>query len=80
MLIFPRVGERVYHQVLENGLHVFVFPKPEFQKSYAFFAANYGGMDLRFCLDGIWHDTRRGWPTIWSIRCSTPRRETPCRS
>ena len=57
---FPRVGERVYHQVLENGLHVFVFPKPEFQKSYAFFAANYGGMDLRFCLDGIWHDTPAG--------------------
>ena len=57
---FPRVGERMYQEVLENGLHVFVFPKPEFQKSYAFFATNYGGMDLRFCLDGTWHDTPAG--------------------
>ena len=59
-LDFPRVGERMYREVLENGLHVFVFPKPEFQKSYAFFATNYGGMDLRFCLDGTWHDTPAG--------------------
>ena len=28
-LDFPRVGERMYREVLENGLHVFVFPKPE---------------------------------------------------
>ena len=47
---FPRIGEQMYHQVLENGLHVFVIPKPEFQKSYAFFATNYGGMDMRFKL------------------------------
>lgn len=59
-LDFPRVGERMYRQVLDNGLTVFVFPKPGFQKSYAFFAANYGGMDLRFCLDGTWHDTPAG--------------------
>ena len=57
---FPRIGEQMYHQVLENGLHVFVIPKPEFQKSYAFFATNYGGMDMRFCLDGQWHDTPAG--------------------
>ena len=59
-LDYPRVGERMYHEVLENGLHVYCFPKPEFQKSYAFFAANYGGMDVRFCLDGTWHDTPAG--------------------
>ena len=57
---FPKVGERMYRETLENGLHVFVFPKPGFQKSYAFFAANYGGMDVRFCLDGTWHDTPAG--------------------
>ncbi len=57
---FSRVGERMYHQVLENGLNVFVFPKPEFQKGYAFFATNYGGMDMRFFLDGEWHDTPAG--------------------
>ncbi len=59
-LEFPRVGERMYHQKLENGLNVFVFPKPEYQKGYAFFATNYGGMDMRFCLDGQWHDTPAG--------------------
>ena len=57
---FKRLGEEMYHQVMENGLNVFVFPKPEFQKGYAFFATNYGGMDTRFCLDGVWHDTPAG--------------------
>ena len=57
---FPRVGEEMYHEVLENGLSVFVSPKPGFQKGYAFFATNYGGMDMCFCLDGEWHDTPAG--------------------
>ena len=59
-LQFARVGETMYHEKLENGLNVFVFPKPEFQKGYAFFATNYGGMDMRFCLDGEWHNTPAG--------------------
>ena len=57
---FERIGEEMFHQILDNGLNVFVFPKPEFQKKYAFFATNYGGMDLRFQLDGTWHDTPAG--------------------
>ncbi len=57
---FARVGERMYCEKLENGLNVFVFPKPEFQKGYAFFATNYGGMDMRFCLNGEWHNTPAG--------------------
>ena len=59
-LEFAKVGETMYHEKLENGLNVFVFPKPEFQKGYAFFAANYGGMDMRFCLNGEWHSTPAG--------------------
>lgn len=59
-LQFPRVGEEMYREVLENGLTVFVVPKPDFQKSYAFFATNYGGMDTRFCLNGKWEDTPAG--------------------
>jgi len=59
-LEYPRIGERVYHTVLENGLNIFVAPKPDHVKSYAFFAANYGGMDLRFRLGGEWHDTPAG--------------------
>ena len=34
---FSQVGEQMYHRVLENGLNVFVFPKHEFRKGYAFF-------------------------------------------
>ncbi len=59
-LNFARVGERMYRETLENGLTVFVFPKPGFRKGYAFFAANYGGMDVRFRLDGTWRDTPAG--------------------
>ena len=59
-LRFTQVGETMYHEKLANGLNVFVFPKPDFQKGYAFFATNYGGMDMRFCLDGVWHSTPAG--------------------
>ena len=59
-LKFAMVGESMYHEKLENGLNVFVFPKPEFQKGYAFFATNYGGMDMRFRLSGAWQDTPAG--------------------
>lgn len=57
---YTRVGEKLFHTVLGNGLHVYVDPKPGFQKSYAFFATNYGGMDMRFRLDGQWLDTPAG--------------------
>lgn len=57
---YPRVGETLYHEVLDNGLHIYVTPKPEFGKYYAFFATNYGGMDVRFQLDGQWHETPEG--------------------
>lgn len=57
---YPRIGERAYRKTLSNGLTVFVFPKPDFVKSYAFFAANYGGIDMRFRIDGAWRDTPAG--------------------
>ena len=57
---YGRIGETMYEETLENGLGVFVFPKPEFGKSYAFFATRYGGMDTRFQLGGQWLDTPMG--------------------
>lgn len=57
---YPGVGEKLYHDVLENGLHIYVDTKPEFGKYYAFFATNYGGMDVRFQLNGQWYDTPEG--------------------
>ena len=29
---YARIGETVFEETLENGLRVFVFPKPEFGK------------------------------------------------
>ena len=50
---YPRIGESLYHGELVNGLHVYVDVKPEFSKSYAFFATNYGGMDMKFSHYGL---------------------------
>ena len=57
---YEQLGETLYTKVLDNGLTVYVVPKPEFSKSYAFFATRYGGMDTKFCLDGQWYDTPAG--------------------
>lgn len=57
---YARVGERVIQAQLDNGLRIYVALKPGFQKSYAFFATNYGSMDMRFKLDGQWLDTPAG--------------------
>ncbi len=49
---YPRLGERVWRETLPNGLEVIVVRKPYHVRKYAFFAARYGGMDLRFQLEG----------------------------
>ena len=57
---YPRIGEMVLRTTLPNGLTVAVVPKPLYRKRYAFFTTRYGGMDMRFRLDGVWHDTPAG--------------------
>lgn len=57
---YERIGESAFRETLPNGLTVCVIPKPEYAKSYAFFATRYGGMDVRFQLDGNWLDTPAG--------------------
>lgn len=57
---YERIGETLYEETLENGLRIYVFPKPDFGKCYAFFATRYGGMDTRFQLNGQWLDTPMG--------------------
>jgi len=57
---YPRIGETVYRERLENGLEVCVVSKPEHSRSYAFFCTRYGGMDMRFFCDGKWQDTPAG--------------------
>lgn len=57
---YPRLGEKVFRAHLPNGLEVVTVSKPYHARSYAFFAARYGGMDLRFRLDDRWRDTPAG--------------------
>ena len=57
---YTRLGEIVWTEKLANGLQIFVVTKPEFAKTYAFFAVKYGGMDMRFEEDGQWRDTPAG--------------------
>ena len=60
MAEYPRLGETVFRQALSNGLEVVTVRKPFHAKSYAFFAARYGGMDLRFQTEGRWRETPAG--------------------
>lgn len=57
---YERLGEWIYRETLPNGLRICVIPKPEYARSYAFFSTRYGGMDVRFSLNGSWLDTPPG--------------------
>ena len=59
-LTYPRIGEKVLWETLPNGLPVCVVPKPGYARKFAFFTTRYGGMDMRFQLDGRWLDTPAG--------------------
>jgi len=57
---YTAIGEKVYEAKLPNGLEIRVISKPEHAKACAFFVTRYGGMDLRFKLNGQWQDTPAG--------------------
>lgn len=58
---YEALGESMWHTVLENGLHIYVDVKPGYTKQFAFFATNYGGMNMRFREQGgEWQDTSAG--------------------
>ena len=60
-LNYAALRETVWHDVLPNGLNVYVDARPEYTKQFAFFATRCGGMDLRFRgEDGEWVDTPQG--------------------
>ena len=58
--LYPRIGEEVIWVTLDNGLTVCIVPKKGFSRKYALFATRYGGMDMRFRLNGQWLDTPAG--------------------
>lgn len=49
---FPNLAETFFEKRLPCGLLIRVTPKPDFSKTYAFLAANYGSIDTKFFLDG----------------------------
>ena len=57
---YAAVGETLYSAVLPNGMPIFVMPKPGYRKVFAMCAANYGGVDRRFSLDGRETNTPAG--------------------
>ncbi len=58
--VYRRIGETTLWHTLPNGLSVCVVPRKDFQRKYALFGTRYGGMDLRFALNGQWLDTPAG--------------------
>jgi len=58
--VYEQIYEIMHHSVLPNGLNIYVIPKKGFNKSYAFFATNYGGADRRFKLNDSFLDTPAG--------------------
>ena len=57
---YARLGETVWRETCENGLRLIVVPKHGFSKRYAFFATQYGSMDMRFSIDGARKETPAG--------------------
>ncbi|GIP36878.1 peptidase [Paenibacillus sp. J31TS4] len=45
---YKQLKETLYTETLENGLKVYLLPKPGFQKTYATFSTRYGSVDNRF--------------------------------
>ncbi|MCR8845515.1 insulinase family protein [Paenibacillus sp. SC116] len=45
---YNRIQETLYYERMDNGLDVYVLPKPGFQKTYATFSTRYGSIDNHF--------------------------------
>ena len=49
---YPQVQETIYYEKMDNGLEVYILPKPGFQKTFATFATKYGSVDNHFQVEG----------------------------
>src|SRR5699024_6540119 len=45
---YNHIEETVYKEILENGLTVFLLPKPEMAKTYGIFSTDFGSIDQTF--------------------------------
>jgi predicted Zn-dependent peptidase len=49
---YPKLQETLWQETLDNGLEVFILPKPGFTKTYATFTTRYGSIDNHFTPPG----------------------------
>ena len=49
---YPKLGERIWKEVLPNGLTVAVVPRPGFSRKMAYFVTDYGSIHTDFELEG----------------------------
>ncbi len=49
---YPRLGEKVFWEVLPNGLTVCIVPRPGFAKKLCYFVTDYGAIHTCFMQDG----------------------------
>ena len=45
---YDQINEILYHEVLPNGLTVYLLPKNDYHKTYGLFSTNYGSIDNEF--------------------------------
>ncbi|EGP4987693.1 TPA: M16 family metallopeptidase [Enterococcus faecium] len=45
---YEQINETLYHEVLPNGLSVYLLPKNDYHKTYGLFSTNYGSIDNEF--------------------------------
>ena len=57
---YAGIGESMEMTTLENGLQVCYIPKPDFSKTFAMLATDFGSVDASFTLDGVRYDTPAG--------------------
>lgn len=47
-LYFKTLKETLYHETMDNGLEVYLLPKPGFEKTYGLFTTKFGAIDTTF--------------------------------
>ena len=47
-IYFETLKETLYHEKMDNGLEVYLLPKPGFEKTYGLFSPRVGAIDTRF--------------------------------
>jgi predicted Zn-dependent peptidase len=49
---YGQLGETIFQETLDNGLQVYVLPKPDFKQAFATFSTKYGSIDREFVIPG----------------------------